>query len=333
MSAPTTMVDLAAYGLVPAEAVRSDRAGGGPDIDTLNAMVGAHDTRALAAFFAPLPIAAERRIAAIAHLGTAAGNDDSWLRQWMREEPADVTAMSVSAESLIVLAWQIRTASSADNVTREQWIGFFRVLNQVPALCARATAIDPADPAPFIALETAARGLQWDNDRFRPLWAEVSARAPHSFTAAHRAWSYWRPRWYGSVEALEDFTETVIAAAPLGSNLSALRLEMLYDELKPESTPDRTAFWHSDRVNHALSYAIQDAAASDPDHVKLPYLRHLLAYQLYLADRPAEAIEQFRAIGGFCGAMPWDRFKDPAAKFNEVRVAVIKEHLGTADLR
>jgi hypothetical protein len=30
-------------------------------------------------------------------------------------------------------------------------------------------------------------------------------------------------------------------------------------------------------------------------------------------------------IGGFCGAAPWDRFKDPVAKFNSTRAAVIEE--------
>lgn len=93
-----------------------------------------------------------------------------------------------------------------------------------------------------------------------------------------------------------------------------LRLEMLYDDLRPEAEADRTAFYHGPAWNSALDAAIADAAAADPTHPKLPHLRHWLAYGLWLADRPHEALNQFRALGPHVDADPWTRWNDPVAK-------------------
>jgi hypothetical protein len=316
---PKRTIDPIAYGFVPQQSFRSDRAGPSPDPDTLDTLLATRDTQGMSRFIAGLPLTSERRFAAIVHLGHAASKDDSWLQQWLREDPTNVAAITALAESTVDVAWAIRTGSSAKDVTREQWTGFHRVLGEVPAICARATALHPADPAPFLALQNAALGLQWSNDEYRALWREVSARAPHSFTATHRAWNYWRPRWFGSLDLLNEFLETTIAAAPLGSCLTMTRLQALIEEFRPKDTAQHPAFNHSDRVNWALDCAIIDAAAADPAHVKLPYLRHWLAWQLVLSGRNFQAMEQFRAIGGFAGAPPWNRFKNPALKLCNTR--------------
>jgi hypothetical protein len=312
-------IDPVAYGLVPAAQIRADRAGPSPDPDTVATLVAAQDWQGMSTFLAGLPETSDRRFAALGGLGNAAANDDTWLRRWLAAEPTSVNALSIYAESLVSLAWQIRTSDRAENVTREQWNGFFRVLKGIPDVCGRAIEIDPADPAPWIALMNGALGLQWSNDEYRALWTQVSARAPHSFTATHRAWNYWRPRWFGSLELMEQFVEDAIAAAPLGSNLTMCRIQMLHDEFRPDGDAERNAFHRSDRMNRALDAGIADAAASDPTHIKLPYLRHWLAYELWMADRDPEAVQQFRAIDGYCDAEPWTRFANPIKKFTEVR--------------
>lgn len=303
------------YGFVPAARISSERAGALPDFDTVDRLVTEKDWRGLSAFLATLPNAGDRRMASIVRVGDAAADDDRWLWEWMSHEPQNTTALAVYAESLIQVAWNARTSSSSDKVTRDQWTTFHRVLRNIPILCERASTIDPTDPAPWTSMLTAARGLQWPNDKFRKLWAETSAVAPHSFTASYRAWAYWRPRWFGSEELLRQFTEETVAAAPPGSTLTLLRIEELHDELRPEDADGRTAFYRAEAWNSALDAGIADAAACDPDHAKLPYLRHWLAYGLVAAGRNAEAIEQFRAVGGYCGAEPWTRWKDPAKKF------------------
>jgi hypothetical protein len=320
---PARSIDPAAYGFVPAAQVRGDRAGASPDPDLIAGLVEAKDWPGMAAFTGSLPLTSERRYSAISQLAGAAEQDDAWLRRWMREDPTNATPVVVYAESLNRIAFGIRTTSRAQDVSREQWDAFFHVLRQAPEVCAKASELDPADAAPWITMLNTGLGLQWTNDEYRALWPEISSRSPHSFTATHRAWNYWRPRWFGSLELLDEFLDREIAAAPPGSNLTMMRIQVLHDEFRPKEGDERTAFYQSDRVNQALDAGIADAAASDPDHVKLPYLRHWLAYQLRLSGRNAEAIEQFRAIGGYAGAEPWDRWKNAPAKFCETRAQTV----------
>jgi hypothetical protein len=253
-------------------------------------------------------------------LGEAAVQNDTWLRQWLSADPKNVNALTVYAHCLVEVAWGVRTSDRAQDVSEEQWKGFFRVLKSVPEVCQRATDIDPVDPAPWIALQSGALGLQWSNDDYRALWLQISARAPHSFTATRRACNYWRPRWYGSLDLMEEFVEDTIAAAPPGSLLTVNRIEMLHDELRPEGAEARDAFHTGEQFRRALDAGIADAAAADPAHPKLPYLRHWLAYELHLAGRHRESMDQFRAIGGYCGAEPWTRFKNAAVTFARTRV-------------
>jgi hypothetical protein len=317
---PVRTIEPADYGYVPAKDIRTDRADGLEDTEWIKDVIASGDLPRLAAFVGSLPLASERRISAIGRMANNATDDDAWLREWMRREPANSTPVVVYAEALNHTAFSIRTASRAEDVSDDQWKGFFRVLHQVPDACAAATRMNPADPAPWITLLSAGLGLQWSNDEYRALWLEIAARSPHSFTAVHRAWNYWRPRWFGSLDLLDEFVEREVAAAPLGGNVSMSLIQALCDEHRPTDTAERTAFYHSDRMNQALDRGIADAAASASDHPKLSYLRHWLAYLLNLAGRNAESIEQFRAIGGYCGAAPWDRFKNPKQQFTSARV-------------
>jgi hypothetical protein len=315
-------IDPAKYGFVPAADVRDDHAGPWPDADLLDREVAAGNWQGISTFLEALPATSERRFAALARLGNAAADDDAWLNRWLAAEPSSVNALSIQAEALVGVAWNIRTGDKAENVAREQWAGFFRVLQDVPAVCRQAAEIDPADPAPWIVLQNGALGLQWTNEEYRKLWTEVSTRAPYSFTATHRAWNYWRPRWFGSLDLLDEFLDTALAGAPRGSILTMTRIQALYDEFRPAEA-DQRAFYRSERMNQALDAGLADAAASDPAHVKLPYLRHWLAYLLWHADRDGEAVEQFQAIGGYCGAEPWNRYKNPKAKFCETRAHAV----------
>ncbi|MEV0412115.1 hypothetical protein AB0I68_15265 [Streptomyces sp. NPDC050448] len=47
-----------------------------------------------------------------------------------------------------------------------------------------------------------------------------------------------------------------------------------------------------------------DLAAADPADRRAVRLRHVLAWLLFWQDRDAEAVEQFRVIDGYLGALP-----------------------------
>jgi hypothetical protein len=285
------------------------------------ALVAGGDWRAMSARLASLPPASEDRLVILMRLGDAAAKDDRWLGEWVAHEPTNTSALAVQINYVVRVAWNVRTDALPDKVNREQWQTFFRTLRNAKLILDRAAAADPADPAPLIAMQSAAMGLQWTNDEYRELLANISDRAPFSFTSHHRAMRYFLPRWFGSLELLEQYVEGVLAGAPAGTTLTALRLEMLYLEFRPDGEAARAEFYRGERFNRALDAGIADAAAADPAHPKLPYLRHWLAHGLWQAGRLADGAVQFRALGDHCGADPWNWYKDQAGTFRRAREA------------
>jgi hypothetical protein len=55
------------------------------------------------------------------------------------------------------------------------------------------------------------------------------------------------------------------------------------------------------------------------DDPRLPAIRHLLAAALVKGGRYAEALEEFRRIGPWCGAEPWTHSPDPVLEFDHWR--------------
>ncbi len=316
-------IDAAAYGFVPAADVNPDYAGPNADRDPLLHYVATGDWAAIENLMRSMERRSERRFEALWILGKAAVVEDAWLDAWLAAVPDSVDAICAQMNSMVKVAWEIRTGQQPQHVSRDRWDGFFRLLRQVPSLRERAVALAPDDPAPHIEMLTAAMGLQWSNDDFRALWSDVVARVPHSVAAAVRALAYWRPRWFGSLELIQSFVDTVEADAPLGAMLSQLRLEMLYTELRPDAAPARTEFDRSDDVRSAIEAGLADAEAADPSNVRLPFLRHWLAFWLHLSGRDYEAIEQFRAIGGYSGAAPWTYWTNAKAEFTATRATAV----------
>lgn len=265
----------------------------------------------------------ERRYLYTSILGSLAAEDDRWLQAWRQAHPEDGAAAAIEASSLVQLAWKIRTGDVSSKVGREQWEGFFRVLRQAPERCREAAALSPEDPTPWVVLLGAAKGLQWENDEFRTLWAEVLARDPHHVLAHISAQSYWLPRWHGSTDLVLEFTEQTIAAAPDGSLLSLLRLDLLNRELRPENAELRPAFWRGEQVRWAIDEALIDLAAADPAHLRVNTMRAWLAIFLVRNERWAEAVEQFRAIGRMVAFEPWTYSKDGTSLFTQQRASAV----------
>jgi hypothetical protein len=316
-------IDAAAYGFVPAAGVNDDFAGPNPDRVELLGFVRAGNWRAIETLMASMDRVSERRFEALNALGSAALVEDAWLDAWLAGAPGSVDAICAQMNSMVKVAWEIRSSKQPQHVAPDQWQGFFRVLRQVPTFADRASTLAPDDPAPYLEMLIAARGLQWTPDKFRDLWQQVHQRAPQSALAAVRAMTYWRPRWAGSMELMTAFVDEMEASADPGMLMSQLRLDLLYTESRPADRAGATAFDRSAEVAAAIDAALADLAAADPADVRVPYLRHWLALWLYLAGRDYEAIQQFRAIGGFSGAMPWQLWTKAKAEFTSTRATCV----------
>ncbi|MFF5469220.1 hypothetical protein [Streptomyces achromogenes] len=257
----------------------------------------------------------DRRSALAYVLADQAAEEDAWLLAWEAARPDDPDAAVVRARSTVILAWKIRGAKKAKYTTQEQFEGFHRTLTSARQDVARAAALNPDDPTPFVAEIWVALGLGYPNARMDELWTEITSRAPHHYEAHFSALQYWCAKWRGSERLAREFAERAAAGAPLGSLLTVLPLIAHFehdesDDTEADNTPEMRA-----RVEAALA----DAAAADPSHPRLPELRHLLAYYLHLQGRNEAALEQFRLVDGYVNALPWRHDSDMAGYYCRVR--------------
>ncbi|ELP65067.1 hypothetical protein ACKI1I_18185 [Streptomyces turgidiscabies] len=298
----------ARLGLLPAERQNTKTAGPLPAgwEAALDAVRGGGDAgwRAAAELLRGIGRDWDRRSLATYLLADIAAEDDTWLLAWEADGPAgsdDPDAALVRARSTVILAWNIRGAKLASRTTGEQFAGFHRMLQRSREEIARAAALGPDDPTPYVTEIWTALGLGYPHSEMDRLWSQLTARDPHHYEAHFSALQYWCKKWRGSKQLATEFAERAAAAAPLGSLLTVLPLIAHFEhDDSDDSAADRTPEMIA-RVNAGLA----DAAAADPTHPRLPELRHLLAYYLSLQDRDEAAIEQFRLVDGYVEALPW----------------------------
>ncbi|MDX3456883.1 hypothetical protein PV396_33875 [Streptomyces sp. ME02-8801-2C] len=246
----------------------------------------------------------ERRSLATYLLADIAAEDDAWLVAWEAEAPGGPEAPDaalVRARSTVILAWNIRGGKVARNTTGEQFAGFHRLLERSREEIARAAALGPDDPTPYVTEIWTALGLGYPHSEMDRLWSQLTARDPHHYEAHFSALQYWCKNWRGTRRLATEFAERAAASAPLGGLLTVLPLIVHFEhDDSDDSATDRTP-----EMIARLNAGLADAAAADPTHPRLPELRHLLAYYLSLQDRDEVAVEQFRLVDGYVNALPW----------------------------
>ncbi|MBY8876201.1 hypothetical protein [Actinacidiphila acidipaludis] len=310
-------IDAATYGLVPAAQVDTTRPGPDPQADEAVAAAGAGDWRRPAAYLADAGSDWDLRWYRVQHLMKVDSDNDTWLTAWRTQSPGDPGAALTHADALVTLAWEVRGGKGGSHTTPEQFQGFHRVLREALPACQEAARLaSPYDPSPWVAQIPIAYGLGWSHDDFRHLWAQITARDPYHFGAHVAALQYWCEKWRGSSALMFDFAEQAASSAPPGSLLPVLRLYATFEHVLKQ-TDD--SFYEDPYVTAAVDATLDAVDLVPADHHRLPVVRHLLANALYRTGRHAEAAEQFRAIGGYAGAVPWTYFASPLKQFVHVR--------------
>ncbi|MEW2137913.1 hypothetical protein AB0892_15140 [Streptomyces sp. NPDC005409] len=186
--------------------------------------------------------------------------------------------------------------------SRKQFDDFHRELSAALKELERAAYLRPDDPTPLAEKLAVARGLGFSHAAMGEVWAEAQARAPHHMSAHQSALQYFCSKWCGSRAEAEQFAERAARHAPRGSLLALLPLLAWYEEVDLEG---KSAGLHGTPHVVALVEAALDDARAAKGHPNLPEARHLLAYFLVRQHRYRAALEQFRHVEGYAGAVPW----------------------------
>ncbi|MFF2353370.1 hypothetical protein ACFVVL_26715 [Kitasatospora sp. NPDC058115] len=317
-----TEFDPALYGMPSRAALIPDRAGPppiGPRTRKTQEIADAASTgdwKPAAGYVAAAGGDWDDRWVRVRQLTAIALTDDSWLRKWRTAEPGCCDAAVIEADLMVQRAWRIRGSGTVRQVPKPAMASFRAQLPAAIEAARHAALLDPADPNPWIVMITAARGAGYRRAKFRELWTELTARAPHHYDAHWQALQYWCAKWHGSDRAMMSFARRAVRNAPMGSPLAGLILHALYERGKsrPLEEPVRALF-----ERRRLKTAV-NALALVPEHdPHLPPLRHLLAHHLVRARMWKAALDQFRRLGPWCGATPWTDRPDPAKAFHTAR--------------
>ncbi|MEU8773396.1 hypothetical protein [Streptomyces sp. NPDC048606] len=312
--------DAAAYGLVPRERLDGSRSGPPSDEPALRLAVDAALNGAWEPAAGLLAETAERqdweeRWRLVEVFADLAVDDEHWLRVWRAKRPQDADAVVVHAHALLLRAWAARGEGYIDRTSAEQVARFHELLPTAVYAAQEAARLAPRDPSPWVTMVAAARGMWLPHDEFRGLWSEVTSRAPLHYDAHWQALQYWCAKWHGSHRLMFDFAKRAAASAPAGSLLSALQLHAVYEAV----LQDGDAAYRTWATKAVLAGVRADLAQADPQDRRLPAIRHLYAAVLVKTGRYAEALAQFRLIGGWCGAAPWTDAQDSVAAFHHAR--------------
>ncbi|MDX3854145.1 hypothetical protein [Streptomyces sp. AK02-01A] len=314
--------EAAALGLLPQDQQNTELAGPEPaELTTAVAAAKAGDWQPAAALLHETGQDWERRTLFAWRLAKASVEDDGWLLAWEDARPDDPDAAVVRTRSTVALAWDIRGAKRATYTTAEQFDGFHRTLARSREHTARAAALAPDDPTPYVNEIWTALGLSYPHAEMDRIWNEITARAPYHYEAHFSALQYWCAKWRGSEQLAHDFAERAAAGAPLGSLLTALPLIAWFEHHDDDATEED---YRTPGLIALVDAALADTAAAPADHPRLVEVRHLLAYFLTMQDRDEASVEQFLLVDGYIGGMPWSHHGSPAKRYCWLRDLTVK---------
>ncbi len=314
--------DPAAHGLVPSAELDPGRAGPPmrllrrKELEALADSCLAGGWRAAEAYVAAAGEDWDERWSRLDFLTRVAAERDAWLTAWEESGASACAAATVRARLLVQRAWEARGSGFPAQVAPERMAAFRAQLPAAYELARRAAESDRRDPGPWVVMITAARGMRLPRRKFRALWAEVTARAPHHVGGHWQAMQYWCAKWHGSDALMLRFAVRAVHTAPAGSPLPGLYLQALTElELRhgPRGLPGGRR--HRDLLPRVAA-ALDGSPASNE---QVPLLRHLLAHFALMSRQPALALEQFRRIGPWCGAHPWSTAPNPVRAFDRAR--------------
>ncbi|MFJ1751816.1 hypothetical protein [Kitasatospora sp. NPDC088134] len=318
--------DPEAYGLVRSAELDPGRAGPPmrllrrKELEALADSCLAGGWRAAAAYVTAAGRDWDERWSRLDLLTRVAAERDEWLTRWRASGVEGAAAATVQARLLVQRAWEARGGGRDAEVPPDRWTAFRAQLSAAREIAQQAAELDPEDPGPWVVLVTAARGARLSRRRFRALWGEVTARAPHHAAGHGQALRHLSAEWHGSDRRMLRFAERAVRTAPAGSPLPGLYLQALYLLERRHGPAGLPGVRRRRALLPKVAAALADLPPADD---RLPLLRHLLAHFALLSGRPDLALEQFRLIGPWCGAHPWTSMRDPVRAFDRARALAV----------
>ncbi|WP_019634972.1 hypothetical protein [Actinomadura atramentaria] len=250
------------------------------------------DLRAALGLLAATRADAEVRALAADRLANAAIGRGDALEAMTADAPDDPDLHLLLGAVRIAEGWSIRSAYRAKYVSDDQFAGLFRHLLTAGPPLYRAAELLPADPTPWVQLQSHALGLQLGRDESDRLWTELVARAPGLYAGHWRRAQVLCAKWQGSNAEVLAFGVDAAGRAEPGDPLAAM-LPIAH----LENCEDPFEYMASPEVHAELCAASDRLLSAESGHLRAVEAHHLFGGALYFAGDWKRAHEHLRRTG------------------------------------
>lgn len=245
------------------------------------------------------------------------------IEAWARTEPS-ARSLSLLGATYVRDAWEIRTASRAEDVDPSRWRGFLSKLEQAETILRWVAATWRDAPEPWAPLLDTCRGLEMGQNEARARFANLQRRSPFHPSGCASMLQSLCHKWGGSHEAMFEFARWVDQNAPADSPAREVLPVAHIEYLLSEDLSTREYFAQP-HVVQELAGSAERFLTAIPDHPPPAHVPALNAYTICAFPVDARtarlAGELFRRIGDRATPFPWNRFdSDLGIVFASTRV-------------
>ncbi|MGE3182663.1 MAG: hypothetical protein AB7N71_13605 [Phycisphaerae bacterium] len=251
---------------------------------------------------------------------------DGWLAEWVKKEPNHPDAVLTHGATLIVWAWDARTASYAEHVRADQWQSFGERLKQAKKVMDRALSVCPEDPSVWCEMMSLAIGTHEDFDTIKKYFKRAVAIDPWNAGAHSRMLQASCAKWYGSSEVMWKFARSVTSAPDcpptFQSLLAQAHLEELFDRFRKAGSSDgekiESEYWGDSAVRKEIMEAYKVFSTAHPQRTTNAefYAGNHFAFALYSIGAYGKAVKEFELLDyRVTQFAPWGYFGFPASRF------------------
>ncbi|WP_425309561.1 hypothetical protein AADG42_12610 [Ammonicoccus fulvus] len=163
---------------------------------------------------------------------------DQILPAWLHDTPTHPMLQALRGARLIETAWAIRSRVNAEQVSDEQFEGFFARLRDAEQGLIEVCGRYPGFGAPWALRLRTARGLQLGLSEIERRYDRLNEHHPHHFDGQNQLLQSLCPKWFGTWAKVFAFGDRVSGEAPPGTPsrgfLALVAMECLVD---PDSGP------------------------------------------------------------------------------------------------
>ncbi|HWU08269.1 MAG TPA: hypothetical protein VN520_18115 [Streptomyces sp.] len=240
-----------------------------------------------------------------------------FLERAVATQPRSALARTLLARRYIVIGWDIRSAYTAEHVSREQFQQFHGWLRRAEQLLIDVCAEHPAYAMAWAARLTTARGLQLGLSEVRRRYERLAEHHPHHISAQSSLLQRLCPKWGGSWEEAHAFVRTCLESAPPGSHAGRLVAEVHLERWLDDSDINPSDYLRSAEVRDEILAAAARSVQHPDYRPGFDWIgdHNTFAGALCLGGHHREAAPFFRTLGNKATESPWHHVGDKEVQF------------------